>query len=75
MKPFFLELWTDPDKFRTTVRTLLVALAGGIATGAIPLPPLPLPPAWAAWVQTLIPVALGSSAVAIRVGQSNPKEK
>lgn len=61
MKDWIVSLWTDPTKFAVTLRTLLMAVAAGLASGQIP-------PFAGSWIVTLVAPVI---AVAIPAGQKN----
>lgn len=68
MKEFFVSLWTDEAKFTGLVRGAMVGVAGGIATGAIPMPDGDT----GKWLGYVLPYMLGVGAAAIPAGQKNP---
>lgn len=71
MKDFFVGLWTDETKFTAAMRGVAVLAAGGIATGAIPMPHGEV----GAWMQYTLPWVLGAGAAAAPAGQKNTSEK
>lgn len=67
MKDFFLGFWTDETKFVGLMRGAAVGVAGGIATGAIPMPG----GTTGAWLQYVLPWVLGGGAAMATAGQKN----